>query len=78
MSFEDTEGQLEEGNNRTGRLGGAIIRQDGYFAWNFGHRSRATNNAMELRAVIEASRNLPDDVHVWISMDSAHVKNGIM
>jgi hypothetical protein len=29
---------------------GAIIRQNGKFAWTFGHCSRATNNAMELLA----------------------------
>jgi hypothetical protein len=33
---------------------GAILRQSGHFSWTFGHCSRATNNAMELRAVIEA------------------------
>jgi hypothetical protein len=43
---------------------GAIIRQNGKFAWNFGHCSHATNNAMELRAVIEALRNLPEAMHV--------------
>jgi hypothetical protein len=32
---------------------------------------------MELRAVIEALRNLPYDMHVWISTDSAYVKRGI-
>jgi hypothetical protein len=32
---------------------------------------------MELRAVIEALRNLPEDMHVWISADSAYVKRGI-
>jgi ribonuclease HI len=56
---------------------GAIIRQKGKFAWNFGHCSRATNIAMELRAVFEALRNLPEDMHVWISTDSAYVKRGI-
>jgi ribonuclease HI len=56
---------------------GAIIRQNGKFAWSFDRCSRATNNAMELRAVIEALRHLPDDMHVWISTDSAYVKRGI-
>jgi hypothetical protein len=32
---------------------------------------------MELRAVIEALRNPPEDMHVWISTDSAYVKRGI-
>jgi ribonuclease HI len=35
------------------------------------------NNAMELRAVIEALRIIPEGMHVWISTDSAHVKKGI-
>jgi ribonuclease HI len=48
---------------------GAIIRQGGKFTWTFEHCSRATNNAMELRAVIEALRCLPDGMHVWISTD---------
>jgi hypothetical protein len=43
---------------------GAIIRQGGNVSGNFGHCSRATNSAMELRAVIEALRNLPDNMHV--------------
>jgi hypothetical protein len=32
---------------------------------------------MELRAVIEALRCLPDGMHVWISMDSCYVKRGV-
>jgi ribonuclease HI len=58
--------------------GSAIIRQNGRFAWNYRHCSRATNNAMELRAVIEALRNLPNDMHVWVSTDSEYVKKGII
>jgi ribonuclease HI len=54
-----------------------IIRQNCKFAWKVEHCSRATNNAMELRVVIEALRNLPNDMHVWISTDSADVKRGI-
>jgi hypothetical protein len=56
---------------------GAILRQNGQFSWTFGHCSRATNNAMELRAVIEALRALPDGSHVWASTDSCYVKRGI-
>jgi ribonuclease HI len=33
---------------------------------------------MELTAVVEALRILPDQMHVWIMMGSAYVKNGIM
>jgi hypothetical protein len=56
---------------------GAIIRQNGTFAWNFGHCSHASNNAMELRAVIEALRNIPDGMDVWVSTDSVSIKRGI-
>jgi hypothetical protein len=56
---------------------GAMKGQNGKFSWNFGHCSRALNNAMELRAVIEALPNLPEGVHVSVSTDSAHVKRGI-
>jgi ribonuclease HI len=47
------------------------------FAWTFGHCSRATNNAMELLAVIEALSALPDGSDVWASTDSCYVKRGI-
>jgi ribonuclease HI len=57
---------------------GAIIRQNGKFAWTFGHCNNASNNAMELRAVIEALRCLPDGMHVWISTDSCYVKRGLV
>jgi ribonuclease HI len=33
---------------------------------------------MELRAVIQALSNLPDDLHIWVMTDSAYVKNGIL
>jgi ribonuclease HI len=32
---------------------------------------------MELTAVVEALRILPDQMHVWIMTDPAYVKNGI-
>jgi ribonuclease HI len=32
---------------------------------------------MELTAVVEALRGLPDQMRVWIMTDSAYVKNGI-
>jgi ribonuclease HI len=57
---------------------GAILRQNGRFAVNFGHGSRALNNAMELRAVIQALSILPNDLHIWVMTDSAYVKNGIL
>jgi ribonuclease HI len=39
-----------------------------------GHYDNATNNAMELRAVIEMLSIIPDGTPVWISTDSAYVK----
>jgi ribonuclease HI len=57
---------------------GAIIHQNRKFAWTFGHCSRASNNAMELRAVIEALRNITDGMYVWISTDSCYVKKGVV
>jgi ribonuclease HI len=32
---------------------------------------------MELTAVVEAIKILPDQMHVWVMTDSAYVKNGI-
>jgi ribonuclease HI len=56
---------------------GALIRQKGFCTYNFGHNDRATNTAMEIRAVVEALRVLPPGMHAWVSTDSAYVKNGI-
>jgi hypothetical protein len=49
---------------------GAILRQNGRFACSFGHFNRASNNAMELRAVIRALMNLPSGLHIWVMTDS--------
>jgi ribonuclease HI len=56
---------------------GALMRQSGHYAINWGHWDLTTNNAMELLAVTEALANLPDGMHVWVMTDSAYVKNGI-
>jgi ribonuclease HI len=32
---------------------------------------------MELTAVVEAMKILPDHMHIWVMTDSAYVKNGI-
>jgi hypothetical protein len=56
---------------------GALIRQNKKCMWFWGHYEHATNNAMELRAVIEALSLLPEGMVVWISTDSAYVKKGI-
>jgi ribonuclease HI len=55
----------------------ALIRRNGKFTYNFGHYDHASNNAMEIDAVIEALRIIPAGMHVWISTDSAYVKNWI-
>jgi ribonuclease HI len=44
---------------------GAVIRQNGKCTFTFGHYDHATNNAMEIRAVVEALRDLPERMHVW-------------
>jgi ribonuclease HI len=56
---------------------GVLMRQSGKFAINWGHWDMATNNAMEILAVVEALANIPDGMHVWVMTDSAYVKNGI-
>jgi ribonuclease HI len=56
---------------------GALIRQNKKVTWLWGHYDKATNNAMELCAVIEALSILPEGSFVWISTDSACVKEGI-
>jgi ribonuclease HI len=48
----------------------AVIRQNGI-------TDHATNNAMEICAVVEVLRALPEGMHVCVSTDSAYVKNGI-
>jgi ribonuclease HI len=54
----------------------AVIRQNGRCTFDFGQYAHATNNAVEIRAVVEASRVLPEGMHVWVSTDSAYVKKG--
>jgi ribonuclease HI len=56
---------------------GVLMRQSGHYAINWGHWDMTTNNAMEILAVTEALANLPDGMHVWITTDSAYVKNAI-
>jgi ribonuclease HI len=72
MSWKDFSKQLHLGqmvhvvtdggaNPSPGPAGwGEVLRQNEVCAFNFGHWNHATNNAMELRAVIEALRNLPN------------------
>jgi hypothetical protein len=57
---------------------GVLMRQSGKYTQNWGHWDMASNNAMEILAVTEALANIPDQMHVWIMTDSAHVKNGAL
>jgi ribonuclease HI len=43
---------------------GALIRQSGRYTQNWGHWDMASNNAMELMAVVEALRIIPDQMHL--------------
>jgi hypothetical protein len=56
---------------------GGLIMQNKKVTWFWGHYDKATNNAMELRAVVEMLNMIPERMHVWISTDSAYVKRGI-
>jgi ribonuclease HI len=56
---------------------GALVRQSGSYSQNCGPWDMASNNAMELLAVTEALRIIPDQMRVWIMTDSTYVKNGI-
>jgi hypothetical protein len=54
-----------------------LMRQNKHFTYNYGHSGFATNNVMEIRAVIEAIRLLPKGSYVWVSTGSAYVKLGV-
>jgi ribonuclease HI len=56
---------------------GAVTKQNRKCTFNFGHYDHATNNVMEIPAVVEAFRVLPNGMHAWVSTDSAYVKKGI-
>jgi hypothetical protein len=43
-----------------------VIKENGRCTFNLGHYAHATNNAMEIRAVVEALRILPEGMHVWV------------
>jgi hypothetical protein len=69
----DSGSQLNPGNAGWG----APTRQNQKCTWFHEHYNHATNNAMELRAGIEALAILPDKMHVLTSTDLAYVKKGI-
>jgi ribonuclease HI len=61
-----------------GRAGwGVLVRQNGKFVFLWKHYPRASNNVMELSAVIAGLTFLPPNMVVWISTDSQYVQKGI-
>jgi hypothetical protein len=56
---------------------GALIRQNGFCTYNYWHYEYASNDAMEIRGVVEALCILPEQMHVWVSTDPAYVKKRI-
>jgi hypothetical protein len=56
---------------------GDIVRQNKKFTAVWKHFDHASNNAMDLRAVIETLKYLPPHMIVWVSTDSKYAKNGI-
>jgi ribonuclease HI len=70
-----TDGGANQNPGNAGWL--AMVRQNGRCTYNFGHYDHASNNAMRIRAVVEALRILQEGMHVCVSTDSAYVKKGI-
>jgi ribonuclease HI len=56
---------------------GVLIRQNGKFLCLWKHYSRASNNVMELSAVIAGLNYLPPEMTIWLSTDSQYVQKGI-
>jgi ribonuclease HI len=54
-----------------------ILRYDVQHKELFGAEEHTTNNRMEMRAVIEGLKTLPDPHHVIVTTDSQYVRNGI-
>jgi ribonuclease HI len=56
---------------------GVLVRQNGKFLCLWKHYQRASNNVMELSAVISGLRYLPPGMVMWLSTDSQYVQKGI-
>jgi ribonuclease HI len=54
-----------------------ILRYDVQHKELFGAEEHTTNNRMEMRAVIEGLKTLPDPHQVIVTTDSQYVRNGI-
>jgi len=59
-----------EGNPGPGGWGYVWVEDGRIVAEDFGHEPETTNNRMELRALIEAYRRLPEDARVPVYSDS--------
>jgi hypothetical protein len=56
---------------------GVLIIQNGKFICLWKHYDKASNNAMEISAVISGLTFLPPNMAVWLSTDSQYVQKGI-
>lgn len=54
-----------------------ILRCEGRQKEMFGSEEHTTNNRMEMRAVIEGLKTLPEPCEVSVTTDSQYVRNGI-
>jgi ribonuclease HI len=62
----------------TGPAGwGVLIRQNGRFICLWNHYPKASNNSMEISAVIAVLTFVPPNMAVWLSTDSQCVRKGI-
>jgi hypothetical protein len=56
---------------------GVLVRQNGCFVCLWKQDPKASNNVMELEAVIAGPTFLPSGMVVWVSTDSQYVQKGI-
>jgi hypothetical protein len=56
---------------------GVLIRQNGKSICLWKHYEKASNNVMELSAVIAGLSFLPPDMIIWLSTDSQYVEKGV-
>jgi ribonuclease HI len=56
---------------------GVLIRQNGKFLCLWKHCPKASNNVMELSAMIAGLNCLPSGMVIWLSTDSQYVQKGI-
>jgi ribonuclease HI len=56
---------------------GVLVRQNGKFLCLWKHYPRASNNVMEISAIIAGLNYLPPKMIVWLSTDSQYVQKGV-